>query len=151
MMARGAYLLFTCLRPPIKLDQTARFRRCGSQTWSPPVVLSLAVRDRCKLEGAWEAWERKITSPGVEPALPKPPPDCCHFVWSETWATDHQGLSILINKELESMRGLKRGLPYYCTVHAAQDLAACRMDGSGGKERAASVARPHGFSGRKCC
>lgn len=44
-----------------------------------PVVMSLAFRDRCKLKVAWEAWGRKITSPRLEPAVPKPPPDCRPF------------------------------------------------------------------------
>lgn len=35
VMAQGAYLPFTLLPPPIKVDQAARFRRCGSPGMEP--------------------------------------------------------------------------------------------------------------------
>ena len=63
-MAQGAYLPFTFLPSPIKS------RPGGSvpPLWFPrygalPVVMSLTFQDQCKLKVAWDAWERKITSP----------------------------------------------------------------------------------------
>lgn len=84
----GPWIMAPRRLPSLHLPPTSYQSRPGGSVpplWFPrygalSVVMSLAFRDCCKLKVAWDAWERKITSPRLEPALPKPPPDCRLFV-----------------------------------------------------------------------
>lgn len=119
--AQGAYLPFHLA--PTSCQSRTLTRRLGS------TAVDLFAASRWK-GGSGRPWEGKITSPRLQPALPKPPPRAAAFLSDGRLGQgdDHQGLSILINDEPESTRGLKLGLPLHSN---AQGVAAPRVVGPG--------------------